>query len=466
MKITTDSSRTVKPSYNGNSHSPNRQIPFSVFDKVTYNTHMASVFAFNPPIPSNIVIEKGLSKVLSEYREFAGRLVEDEESSLVISLNDQGVRFVEASVDSTVQNILPSKPTKDLLSLHPNLYNVEELLQVQLTRFACGSLVVGMTAHHMVADAHTVQQFCSAWSLAIRGLPVEPIPLHTRGTLFKHRDPPLIRYEHRGVEYTKDIFNAKMKVYHQSMEEEVIIHKVHFTKEFINKLRANVSEGTSRPYSRFETILAHLWKTVTKARGLDGHETTEIRISVNGRMRMNPKILNEYFGNLVLWAFPRSKVKDLVNQPLQYAAELIRSEVAKINDDYFKSFIDFASSESIRKEGLVSTAVMNKKSLSPNLEVDSWLSFPFYDLDFGSDQNTSHKTKKTYLKIIIDIITHFLLFLTLHINRLLHNPSPRPLSPLNRNNLLNNRHISIITLTARSSHIPLAFRLPLQFLPL
>jgi shikimate O-hydroxycinnamoyltransferase len=27
---------------------------------------------------------------------------------------------------------------------------------------------------------------------------------------------------------------------------------------------------------------------------------------------------------------------------------------------------------------------MNKKVLSPHLEVDSWLTFPFFDLDFGT----------------------------------------------------------------------------------
>ncbi|KAJ3681635.1 hypothetical protein LUZ60_014208 [Juncus effusus] len=386
MKITIESSRIVKPSYNGKSPSTNLQIPLSVFDKFTYNTHFASIYAFKPPSPSNIAIEKGLSKVLSEYREWAGRLGEDDKGNLVILLNDQGVRFVEASVvDTPVQSVLRSKPTKDLLSLHPNTYNVQELLQVQLTRFACGSLAVGITIHHMVADGHTTNNFVVAWGLATRGLDVNPIPLHTRGTLFKPRDPPLIQHEHRGVEFTKHMLNTKMEVDHEAKdeEEEIIIHKVHFAKEFINKLKANASVGISKPYTRFETILAHLWKVMTKARGLGGNETTQIRISVNGRTRMNPKIPNEYIGNLVLWAFPRSKVKDLVNNPLQYAAELIRSEVAKINDDYFKSFIDFASSESIGKEGLVSTAVMNKTVISPDLEMDSWLTFPLYGVDFG-----------------------------------------------------------------------------------
>ena len=395
MKITIESSRVVKPTYNGSTPSTNQHVPLSVFDKVTYNTHIAVIYAFNPPTPPNIAIEKGLSKVLAEYREWAGRLGEDAEGNLVIFLNDQGVRFVEATVDSKLRNVPPSKPTKEIQSLHPGLYGVEELVQVQLTRFTCGSIVIGFTAHHLVADGHATSNFLVAWGLATRGLAIDPIPLHTRDTIFKPHELPLIQYDHRNIEYMNNKYVKTMSITdNESNEEEIVIHKVHFTNDFINKLRAKASTGVPKPYSRFETTLAHLWRVITKARGLHGHETTQIRISVNGRMRMDPKVPNEYFGNLVLWAFPRSKVRELINRPLRYAVELIRAEVVKVNDSYFKSFIDFANSDIVSKEGLVSTADMNKITLSPDLEVDSWLTFPFFDLDFGS--GSPHYFMPTY----------------------------------------------------------------------
>ncbi|KAF3330213.1 agmatine coumaroyltransferase-2-like protein [Carex littledalei] len=384
MKITIESSRVVKPIYNGNAPSTNHHVRLSVFDKITSDMHIAVIYAFNPPTPSNIAIKEGLSKVLAEYREFAGRLGEDPEGNSVIFLNDRGVRFVEATVNSKLRNMLPSKPTKETQSLHPSLYGVEELVQVQLTRFTCGSLIVGFTAHHQVADGHATSKFLVAWGLATRGFAIDPIPLHARDTLFKPRDPPLIQYDHHNIEYMNDKYAKTMSITgHESNEQEIVIHKMHFTNEFISKLRAKASVGLSKPYSRFETILAHLWRVISKARGLLGDETTKISISVNGCMRMDPKVPKEYFGNLVLWAYPRSKVRDLINRPLRFAVELIRAEVTKVNDSYFKSFIDFASSDIISKEGLVSTAV-TKKILSPDLKVDSWLTFPFFDLDFGS----------------------------------------------------------------------------------
>ncbi|CAN4119441.1 unnamed protein product [Withania somnifera] len=374
MKIRIESSRIIKPFYEHTSPSTTSHIPLSVFDKVTYEAHIAIIYAYHPPTPPNTAIEL----------EWGGRLGEDEHGDRVILLNDEGVRFVEASAGSTLDQVMPLKPSPFLLSLHPSLKDVKELVQVQLTRFTCGSLVVGFTAHHMVADGHSTSNFLVAWGQACRGLAVNPLPLHDR-TIFTPRNPPLIEYQHKGVE-----FMSKSKKEHSLNEvhhisEDVVVTKVHFTIEFLAKLKAKASSmnENGRPYSTFESLLAHLWRAITKARGLSGFEATQIRISVNGRMRLNPKVTNEYFGNLVLWAFPTTKVKDLLQKPLPYATKLIHDTIIKVNNDYFKSFIDFANTKA-KEIDLVPTADMNKHILCPNIEVDGWLRFPFYDLDFGT----------------------------------------------------------------------------------
>ncbi|KAM7258306.1 hypothetical protein ACFE04_014047 [Oxalis oulophora] len=384
MKVNIESSRIVKPYKTSNNDTI---IPLSVFDNVTYNSHMAVIYAYRPPTPSNSTIEQGLRTVLSEYVEWAGRLCPKDS---VIYLNNQGVRFVEASVDCKLDQAMPFKPSMELRALHPSLNgNVEELVQVQLTRFTCGSLVVGFTAHHHVADGYSTSNFLVAWGKACRGieLKLERLPTQDRTSFFVPRDPPTFDFEHRGVEFTtkKNSFDDHDHD-HDEDNSNIVVQKVHFTMEFLRKLKAKASHNMNKPYSTFESLVAHLWRTITKARGLSSMETTSVRISVNGRTRLlsNPKIPNNYFGNLVLWAFPKSKVKEVSRGPLGYAAKLIHEAVVKVNDDYFKSFIDFASSEKVKEEGLVSTAEMNKTSLNPNLEVDSWLRFPFYDLDFGS----------------------------------------------------------------------------------
>ncbi|KAK6926680.1 hypothetical protein RJ641_008399 [Dillenia turbinata] len=384
MNVRVESSRIIKPFYDGKKDPPStkQHIPLSVFDKVTYNSHVAVIYAYRPPTPQNAILELGLRKALAQYREFAGRLGLNDKGDGAIFLNDEGMRFVEASIDSTLDQAMPLKPSPALLSLHPSLKGVEELVQVQLTRFSCGSLVVGYTSHHLVADGQATSNFLVAWGQACRGLDIRPVPFNDR-TLFVPREPPIFEFEHNGVEF----MNKKLKdnyIVEDAFDEEIVVHKVHFAVEFLAKLkaRASSSNGNNERYSTFKCLVAHLWRAITKARGLNGFETTMMRISVNGRVRLNPKVPDEYFGNLVLWAFPSAKVKDLLREPLSYAVKLIDNAVAKVNNNYFQSFIDFATHK-VEEEGLVPTADMNKSVLCPNLEVDSWLRIPFYDLDFG-----------------------------------------------------------------------------------
>uniref|UniRef100_A0ACD5UVS4 Uncharacterized protein n=1 Tax=Avena sativa TaxID=4498 RepID=A0ACD5UVS4_AVESA len=172
---------------------------------------------------------------------------------------------------------------------------------------------------------------------------------------------------------------------HEGDEDQVVVvNKVHLSREFISKLKAQAAVGTRRPYSTLQCVVAHLWRSMTKARGLDGGATTSVAIAVDGRGRMSPQVPDGYTGNVVLWARPTATARELVTRPVKHAVELISREVARINDGYFKSFIDFASSGEVEKERLVARADAAEMVLTnTNIEVDSWLRIPFYDMDFG-----------------------------------------------------------------------------------
>ncbi|CAN1252729.1 Agmatine coumaroyltransferase-2 [Linum perenne] len=217
---------------------------------------------------------------------------------------------------------MPLKLSPSVMGLHLGLKGVDELVQVQLTRFACG----GFTSHHLVADGHSTSKFLVAWGMATRGLDMCPLPIHDR-TIFTPRKPP--------------------------------------------------------SFDTFVSLVAHLWRAMTIARSLNMFKLTNMQISVNGRTRMIPRVPDEYFGNLVLWAFPTCRVGDLLDKPLPYIAELINDAIKKVNNDYFRSFVDFANHK-VKEGKLVPTADNDKSVLCPNLAVDSWLKFPFYDLDFGT----------------------------------------------------------------------------------
>jgi hypothetical protein len=387
MEVKVVSSKLVKPRYPEGVPLPDttEHVPSSVFDKITYHIQMAIIYAFTAPSPSTADIERGLADVLAVYRLFAGQVGAGPDGSPGVLLNDHGARLVEADVDgATLADVAPNKPTPEILKLHPNLEGeIEEVVQVQLTRFACGSLAVGFTANHAVADGHATSDFLVAWGRAARGLDVRVgqslPPPHNHPDLFRPRDPQHVEFEHRGLEYKRPAPANSSHEHHGA--DNVVIHKAHFTKDFIAGLRAKASAGRGRPFSRFETTLAHLWRTMARARGLGPHETSTIRISVDGRRRLATP--PDYFGNLVLWAFPRATAGDLLNRPLKHAAQVIHDAVARVDGAYFQSLVDFVSSGAVEREGLEKTAVLHDV-LCPDMEVDSWLTFPFYELDFGT----------------------------------------------------------------------------------
>jgi hypothetical protein len=389
MEVKVMSSRLVKPSYPPGVPQPDttEHVPCSVFDKITYHIQMAIIYAFSPPVPSIADIEHGLAAVLGVYRAFAGQVRPGPDGELGVLLNDHGARLIEASVDAHLADVAPAKPSPDVQQLHPGLEaEIEEVVQVQLTRFTCGSLMVGFTANHAVADGRATSNFLVAWGRTVRGVPIGlPPPLHHHPGLFPLRDPPCFEFEHRGVEFYRPTTPASslLTAHGETTRHDIVIHKAHFTKEFIAALRAKASEGRGHPFSRFETIVGHVWRAMTRARGLgDPCQASTIRLSVDGRPRLG--VPEGYFGNLVLWAFPRTTVGNLLTQPLTHAAQVIHDAVKQVDRVYFQSFVDFASSGVVEEEGLETTAVLTRDVLCPDLDVDSWLTFPFQELDLGT----------------------------------------------------------------------------------
>ncbi|KAI3848592.1 hypothetical protein MKX03_010302 [Papaver bracteatum] len=341
-------------------------VPLTIFDKATHDCHEDVYLVFKPPMPSNEVLKDALSKVLVYYPHLTGRFVTDNLGRICIILNNAGVRITETYIPTTLDEQLPFDASKDGCHLIPSVKGVEELCQVQLNRYKCGGLVLGFTAHHRVADGQSILYAVS-----------------------QPRNPPRVEFDHGSIEFKKSTINLDNTVVFSSSSFETVI--VNYSVELINKLKDMVSNNQDQRYSTFVCLLSHVWKKVTQARGLGLEESSQVRIAVNGRHRISePAVPMEYFGNLVLWAYPRLKVKELVNESCAYIAKSIRDEVNRVNDRYFKSFIDFGATilqgggDSDESDELQQTTPEFGSSLCPDLEADSWLGFQVHDIDFGS----------------------------------------------------------------------------------
>ncbi|CAN6457540.1 unnamed protein product [Victoria cruziana] len=354
-------------------------VPLTIFDKVAMDFHIAILHAYRPPAATNATMTAALSQVLSHYPHLAGRLVVDDRRRPCIHLNNAGVRVVEADVEGDLEDHLPLVPSFELTSLHPSTEDAEELLQIQMNRFACGGLVMALTVHHQVGDGVAINLFLANWARVARGLDLDPVPFHDR-TIFVPNDPPNPLFPHQDIEFHECSGLPKAP----GLVENAVVH---FSSEFVKKLKESTSSGDvgRRPYSTFECVMGHLWRSLTRARMIQDGEVTELKLSVNGRARLKPGVPMEYFGNLVLSAFPRLKVRELLSGGTRVAAKAIREAVILVDDAYFRSFIDFGA---VVKEGeedseLKASVPPLGCTTFPNLEVDSWLRFPFSEIDFG-----------------------------------------------------------------------------------
>lgn len=124
MKINIKQSSLVKPSKpTKSSSSCNKQLWTSNLDLVVGRIHILTVYFYRPNGGFNffdpVVMKKALSDVLVSFYPMAGRMGKDQNGRLVINCNDEGVLFVEAESDSTLDDFGEFTPSPELRRLTP-----------------------------------------------------------------------------------------------------------------------------------------------------------------------------------------------------------------------------------------------------------------------------------------------------------------------------------------------------------
>ncbi|XP_039113786.1 tryptamine hydroxycinnamoyltransferase 1-like [Dioscorea cayenensis subsp. rotundata] len=379
VKVT---SSTILPSPTSH-HS---DIPLTIFDRFAANIHIYVIYAFTPPTPSNADLISALSKTLVYFPTLTANLSTDCHGRPCVSVGgpheDRGALVVEATVLSKLEDHLPLTPSPDLRLLHPDAENPKHLLQVQLNRFQCGGLVIGLTSHHRVADGRSMCAFTIAWGKILRGVPIDPLPFYDQPWL-KPRNPPLVQFDHWGSEFIHLSPQSNEFIITRTDVDpsEITNLLLHFSPDFITKLKAQTNKLSTDKHTTFETLLGYLWRKMTIARQLDDEECTTLSVSVNGRRRLQPTVPPEFFGNLVLNAYPKAKAKALIEGGAATAAGIVREGLRFIGEDYFQSFIDFG--EVYGDRDLVPCFEKDGNVLSPKIEVDGWLGLGFDEVNFG-----------------------------------------------------------------------------------
>ncbi|CAL4933126.1 unnamed protein product [Urochloa decumbens] len=358
-----------------------RKSPLTAFDRASTDGYIPAVFAWNAPAPDNAALVDGLLAAVARYPHLAGRFGVDGHGRKCFDLNDAGVLVVEAQADADLADALAHDVAAHINELYPKADKEradEPLFQAQLTRYRCGGLVIGTACQHLVADGQSMSFFYTAWATAVRTSSATlPSPFTDRTAITVPRDPPNPTFDHRNTEFRGE--HSPGHIYPVIPMERIKNLTVHFSDDFIAGLKSRIGGRCST----FQCLLAHAWKKVTAARDLAPETPTQIRVAVNCRSRAHPPVPMEYFGNMVLWAFPRMSAREVLSSSYAAVAGAIRDAVARVDAGYIQSFVDFGEAAERAGEELASTAAGLGTAFCPDLEVDSWLGFRFHDLDFG-----------------------------------------------------------------------------------
>ncbi|MBA0702005.1 hypothetical protein Goari_005464, partial [Gossypium aridum] len=133
------------------------------------------------------VIKEALAQTLVFYYPFAGRLKEGAHGKLIVDCNGEGVMFIKADADVTLEQF--GEP------LQPPFPCFEELL-FDVTQLKCGGFIFALRFNHVMCDSTGLQQFMSAIGEMARSVVTPSIPPVWERHLLNARDPPRVTFTH------------------------------------------------------------------------------------------------------------------------------------------------------------------------------------------------------------------------------------------------------------------------------
>ncbi|KAH9291366.1 hypothetical protein KI387_043445 [Taxus chinensis] len=280
------------------------------------------------------VIREALSKVLVYYFPFAGRLRYKENGDLEVDCNGEGAAFVEAMVDcnlSVLGDLDDLNPSyEDLLFALPQNTDIVDLhlLVVQVTCFACGGFVVGVSFHHSICDGRGAGQFLQSLAEIARGedkLSCEPI---WNRELLKPEDPIHLQFYH--------LYSLRPSgpTFEEWVHASLVINPA-----TIKHMKQSIMEECNKVCSSFEIVAALGWRARTKALQIPQTQNVKLLFAVDMRKSFNPPFPKGYYGNAIGFACAMDNAHDLINGSLLHAVNIIRKAKAYLFEQCSKSSV-------------------------------------------------------------------------------------------------------------------------------
>ncbi|CDP18599.1 unnamed protein product [Coffea canephora] len=287
------------------------------------------------------VIREAIAKALVSYYPFAGRLRECAGRKLVADCTGEGVMFIEADAEVTLEQfgeeLQPPFPCLEEL-----LYDVPEsagvlhspLLLIQVTRLRCGGFIFAVRLNHTIADGTGLVQFMNAVGEIARGASAPSVlPVWQRERL-NARDPPRVTCIHHEYDEVPDTKGTIIPL------DDMVHRSFFFGPTEVSALRKSIPLDISRKCSTFEVLTACLWRCRTIALQPEPNEEVRVICVVNARSKFDPPLPQGYYGNGFAFPVALTTAGELCKRPLGYALELVTKAKGDVTEDYMKSVAD------------------------------------------------------------------------------------------------------------------------------
>ncbi|XP_058754256.1 benzyl alcohol O-benzoyltransferase-like [Vicia villosa] len=292
------------------------------------------------------VIRNAIAQALVFYYPLAGRVKEASGGELVVDCNEEGVMFIEADADVTLEQFGEIKPPfpclEELLydaAVPEGVLNTPILL-IQVTRLKCGGFIFALRFNHTMVDGVGIVHFILSVTEIAKGAKQPSILPSWNRELLRARDPPRVTFNHREYEQLTNMQTDAVLVSTEFSERSFF-----FGPNEISALRRLLPRDLESASTTFEIITSYIWRCRTRALGLNPTEEIRMMCIVDARGKFDPPVPIGYYGSC--FAFPAAVTiaGELSEKPLEFAVELIKEASSEVSEEYMHSVADLMVSE-------------------------------------------------------------------------------------------------------------------------
>ncbi|KAL7128000.1 hypothetical protein ABFS83_14G286700 [Erythranthe nasuta] len=392
MKVVVERRKLIKPLMATPSELSSYKI--SIIDELNPSMHVIRILYY-PSSSSDsaagklsiINLEESLARILPLFYPLAGRYIKEKH---MVDCNDEGAEFSVASVDCDLVTVTgggggssAAEQLNHLLPLEIGAADepTDPMLAVQINKFRCGGVAIGVCASHRISDSASLGIFLTAWADAAAGRNSVVIkPDFDSPEFFPSENLPPLDF---GVSRTRDT--------------SVVCDRFLLDKDAISILRdtacpdwRSTVAGGGRPPSRVvvvSTVLTQALLRADRAKNGGVSRASLIAQAINVRERTIPPVPKHAWGTWVSLSYLEHNAEETNHslEPDEYPglARKMRETTMQGVKDCPRILSDKQFGRWVLVDSYFNAA---KKASSPDYKViwiTDWSKFGEYELDFG-----------------------------------------------------------------------------------